>query len=75
MRSQAHSDLLPLTCNYYQIEVQLKRRLLKFIKVNVNIENVCVKSCMHLAINIGPSSVPNSNYRTYFNYNTNTEIN
>ena len=58
--SRTHSCLLPIICNDYPIEVQLHKRVLKFVRNLENSENKCVKLCFDLMSNGSGSSVSRS---------------
>ena len=57
---RTHNKYLLLICNDLPIEVQLFKRLNKFLNKDLCNSNVCVKTCVHLAINGRWSSVSKS---------------
>ena len=54
---KTHSKYLPLICDDLPIDVQLFKRLNKFLNKALCNSNVCVKTCVHLVINGSGSSV------------------
>ena len=57
---RTHSKYLHLICVDLPIDVQLFKRLNKFLNKALCNSNVCVKTCVHLAINGSGSSVSES---------------
>ena len=57
---RTHSKYLPLICDDLPIDVQLFKRLNKFLNKALCSSNGCVKTCGHLAINGSGSSVSES---------------
>ena len=57
---RTHSKYLPLICDDLPIDVQLFKRLNKFLNKALCNNNMCAKTCVHLAINSSGSSVSES---------------
>jgi len=60
---RTHCDLLNLICNDLPIDVQMHKRMIKFIHNSINSDNICIRTCLSLAYN-GSQSVmcDNINY-------------
>ena len=57
---RTHSKYLPLLCDDLPIDVQLFKRLNKFLNKALCNSNICIKICVDLAINGSGSSVSES---------------
>jgi hypothetical protein len=63
---RTHNALLPIICNDLPVDMQLHKRLLKFLWKAIPSSNTCINLCAKLALNGSGSAVGNSlNYMSY----------
>ena len=66
--AQTHSCLIPAICDDNGIDIQLHKRVIKFISSAMKSQNIVVNTCINLAINGSRSELSNSINLICFKY-------
>ena len=68
---RTYSNLIPLICEDFDVDIQLHLRVLEFAKGLMSSSNCCTRLCRKLAINGSHSELSNSINFIFSKYNLN----